>query len=115
MRREERVTVQGPVKEQQPNGMSHRGGGSSQRAVLTPPPPSVESPPTLSRSAFEVEWDNRSTGLLCFLIPRPLSSTACHEAFASSQRSVPKKEKSACDVEQFKQLIGIRKVEVGLA
>ena len=27
MRREERVTVQGPVKEQQPNGMSHRGGG----------------------------------------------------------------------------------------
>ena len=27
MRREERVTVQGPVKEQQPEGMSHRGGG----------------------------------------------------------------------------------------
>ena len=26
MRREERVTVQGPVKEQQPHGMSHRGG-----------------------------------------------------------------------------------------
>ena len=25
MRREERVTVQGPVKKQQPNGMSHRG------------------------------------------------------------------------------------------
>ena len=30
MRREERVTVQGPVKEQQPDGMSHRG--------LDPPP-----------------------------------------------------------------------------
>ena len=28
MRREERVTVQGPVKEQQPDGMSHRGGDS---------------------------------------------------------------------------------------
>ena len=28
MRREERVTVQGPVKEQQPDGMSHRGGRS---------------------------------------------------------------------------------------
>ena len=28
MRREERVTVQGPVKEQQPDGMSHRGGGA---------------------------------------------------------------------------------------
>ena len=26
MRREERVTVQGPVRKQQPNGMSHRGG-----------------------------------------------------------------------------------------
>ena len=27
MRREEQVTVQGPVKKQQPDGMSHRGGG----------------------------------------------------------------------------------------
>ena len=35
MRREERVTVQGPVKEQQPDGMSHRGGWL--RAI--PPPP----------------------------------------------------------------------------
>ena len=26
MRRDERVTVQGPVKKQQPDGMSHRGG-----------------------------------------------------------------------------------------
>ena len=26
MRREDRVTVQGPVKKQQPDGMSHRGG-----------------------------------------------------------------------------------------
>ena len=26
IRREDRVTVQGPVKEQQPDGMSHRGG-----------------------------------------------------------------------------------------
>ena len=30
MRREERVTVQGPVKKQQPDGMSHRGGGGGQ-------------------------------------------------------------------------------------
>ena len=35
MRREERVTVQGPVKEQQPDGMSHRGGGA---ALATPRP-----------------------------------------------------------------------------
>ena len=26
MRREERVTAQGPVQKQQPDGMSHRGG-----------------------------------------------------------------------------------------
>ena len=32
MRREGRVTVQGPVKKQQPDGMSHRG-------MLDPPPP----------------------------------------------------------------------------
>ena len=30
MRRDERVTVQGPVKEQQPDGMSHRGGGGAE-------------------------------------------------------------------------------------
>ena len=52
MRREERVTVQGPVKEQQPDGMSHRGGHTGQQALHihtsrsayallmpTPPPP----------------------------------------------------------------------------
>ena len=39
MRREERVTIQGPVKEQQPDGMSHRGAGppplSSKGALTT--------------------------------------------------------------------------------
>ena len=44
MRREERVTVQGPAKEQQPDGMSHRG--ASQRAVSNPPPPGVGNPPS---------------------------------------------------------------------
>ena len=33
MRRDERMTVQGPVKEQQPDGMSHRGG--QQRLAVT--------------------------------------------------------------------------------
>ena len=33
MRREERVTVQGPVKEQPPDGMSHGGGGSVRHAL----------------------------------------------------------------------------------
>ena len=35
MRREERVTVQGPVKEQQPDGMSHRGGGGGGQRLLS--------------------------------------------------------------------------------
>ena len=35
MRREERVTVQGPVKEQQPDRMSHMGG----TLPFDPPPP----------------------------------------------------------------------------
>ena len=38
MRREERVTVQGPVKKQQPDGMSHRGaGGGSTRGLCQVP------------------------------------------------------------------------------
>ena len=41
MRREERVTVQGPVKKQQPDGMSHRGGGGASptaaRSARIPP------------------------------------------------------------------------------
>ena len=32
-RREERVTVQGPVKTQQPDGMSHRGRGGGQQRI----------------------------------------------------------------------------------
>ena len=43
MRREERVTVQGPVKEQQPDGMSHRGGGGLVRALFPDPPPSTRA------------------------------------------------------------------------
>ena len=36
MRREERMTVQGPVKKQQHNGMSHRGGWPGQSAPSLP-------------------------------------------------------------------------------
>ena len=54
MRREERVTVQGPVKKQQPDGMSHRGGGgdpwgpletTAQPSSLTLQPPSATAQP----------------------------------------------------------------------
>ena len=37
MRREGRVTVQGPVKKQQPDGMSHRGGGGNPKAAQPSP------------------------------------------------------------------------------
>ena len=37
MRREERVTVQGPVKEQQPDGMSYGGRGGESRGEAPPP------------------------------------------------------------------------------
>ena len=48
MRREERVTVQGPVKEQQPDGMSHRGegGGGGGAPHRECPPPRVPLPGT---------------------------------------------------------------------
>ena len=36
MRREERVTVQGPVKKQQPGGMSHRGLHAGRRMGRKP-------------------------------------------------------------------------------
>ena len=49
MRREERVTVQGPVKEQQPDGMSHRERGVPPTAP--PPPPPLDPPPFLETSA----------------------------------------------------------------
>ena len=55
MRREERVTVQGPVKEQQPNGMSHRGSARGVPLVTrTPPPPSGSS--TLCSTACAPSW-----------------------------------------------------------
>ena len=38
MRREERVTVQGPVKKQQPDGMSHRGAKPLPQAIPCPCP-----------------------------------------------------------------------------
>ena len=38
MRREERVTVQGPVKEQQPDGMSHRGSEAQRKFVYLKDP-----------------------------------------------------------------------------
>ena len=44
MRREERVTVQGPVKKQRPNGMSHRGGGGGCVYAGGEAPPPLQCP-----------------------------------------------------------------------
>ena len=44
MRREERVTVQGPVKEHQPDGMSHRGFASKSVQAASAPPPRALDP-----------------------------------------------------------------------
>ena len=65
MRREERVTVQGPVQKQQPDGMSHRGSPPPSNASLTacfppsrpvapstaPPPPPGPPSPSQERAA----------------------------------------------------------------
>ena len=64
MRREERVTVQGPVKEQQPDGMSHRGadGNRQLRSCRTQP--------------LSQPWPASVTGLRCPTLwpPSPSSS-----------------------------------------
>ena len=44
MRREERVTVQGPVKEQQPDGMSHRGVTIRAQRPRAAFPPNTQQP-----------------------------------------------------------------------
>ena len=55
MRREERVTVQGPVKEQQPDGMSYRGSWRG-------PPSEPPHPPPPQRSIFQKPRAHRSAG-----------------------------------------------------
>ena len=63
MRREERVTVQGPVKEQQPDGMSHRGGLRPFQCIPNPP----------ERRA--VELSGAHDGLGCGGLPVPFPQT----------------------------------------
>ena len=67
MRREERVTVQGPVKEQQPDGMSHKGAR---------PPPPLDAPRSPPLPTLEADSHNFATAPL---VPRgfklPLAGT----------------------------------------
>ena len=76
MRREERVTVQGPVKEQQPDGMSHRGRGGGGGAC-----PSATVPPlcrsSTARPAVPGKWTEGDT--------HPLRTPAAH----APRRRVP--------------------------
>ena len=50
MRRAERVTVKGPVKKQQPDGMSHGGGGGGLHTPSGPPPLKRSGPISLRAS-----------------------------------------------------------------
>ena len=68
MRREERVTVQGPVKEQQPDGMSHRGDPSPK----TPSPP----PQTKVTIVGKNEIYNRENLVRPFLVHQVLGPKA---------------------------------------
>ena len=54
VRRAERVTVQGPVKKQEPDGMSHGGGGGPFVFALNPRPliPFLDPPPPTPRDAL---------------------------------------------------------------
>ena len=63
MQREERVTVQGPVKKQQPDGMSHRGwvGQGWPGPQTTPPPP---PPGSLSNSLMRNTHSETAPALL---------------------------------------------------
>ena len=54
MRREEGVTVQGPVKEQQPDGMSHRGGGGGRGGAVTGRPAISSAARTYTQRLFSV-------------------------------------------------------------
>ena len=55
MRRAERVTVQGPVKKQQPDGMSH-GGAISQSPVNKPLRPLLSTPSPKDGTQLVTEW-----------------------------------------------------------
>ena len=66
MRREERVTVQGPVKEQQPDGMSHggsgRGLGGSGRGLSRAPEGRRDPHPKAEQNDRRVPGSGRPTG-----------------------------------------------------
>ena len=95
MRREERVTVQGPVKEQQPDGMSHRGGGG---LPYHPPRRAIFFPPCLSRSSalwsphanrtvllLAGEW-NAQWQLTALALPLPSPPAPLHTPLAPQLR-----------------------------
>ena len=81
MRREERVTVQGPVKKQQPDGMSHRGGSALLWPTRTGSPCGVHSP-AVAREVWRggggaVECDDKSGGGVP-KVPSNVASAGAH-------------------------------------
>ena len=65
MRREERVTVQGPVKEQQPDGMSHRGAHSTNEGNGCYP---AESPWHMYDTVLQVSYSMVCCVVLCGVV-----------------------------------------------
>ena len=63
MRRDERVTVQGPVKEQQPDGLSHGGGGWLTENAVCEPPHEV---PRTTNTQSAVPWPTGCEGIRKF-------------------------------------------------
>ena len=72
MRREERATVQGPVKEQQPDGMSHRGGGGSPKAAC------AESHSTYLGGVVPTQWGLSGGGICAAHAPRATFTAGLH-------------------------------------
>ena len=84
MRREERVTVQGPVKEQQPDGMSHRGGGGGrdetaknamQINAFAPPPIKMVH---VTQNFLKARLMQKTTQKKKAFAPLPLRWRHCH-------------------------------------
>ena len=93
MRRDERVTVQGPVKKQQPDGMSHGEGGRD----LPPPPhythpcPAPRPPCPTALDVSAVEWSAAiQSGSLLLSSRRRWRTSLPAPSFPSPYRVVPR-------------------------
>ena len=99
MRREERVTVQGPVKEQQPDGMSHSGWTPPPRPTRPPPllNKALPHPPLPTRRGHEQEQSQAApaSGTSGYATPHPTSAPA-PQLLSGAPPPPPEPMKPAC-------------------